>query len=83
MLERSISSVAGGTLECVPVAKIHGMLKSTVLGDNCLSKESLVEGRVANAAFISDDLTFLAEVLPVVTAEAPLSIVMANVVRVR
>ena len=82
MLKRSVAFVASGTLPGVPVAEVHGVLEPPIFGNEPLAGERLIECGVADRAIVAYDLTFLAYVLPVMTAETSLRIEMADVVDV-
>ena len=83
MPERPIALVTNGTLECVLIAEIDGMLERSVSRDQDFSAKRLVEGCVTDTAFVSDHLALFAEVLTVVTAKTSLSVEVADVVRMR
>lgn len=82
MFEALVPFVARGTLVRVLVAQIHRVLKYAVRRLDSLASEILFQGRVADRAVVSDDLSLWAEVLAVVTPEAALSGQMPNVIDV-
>ena len=75
--------MALGALKCVLVAQIYGVSELAIGCRRCHTSVSLIDRRVTNVAVVADDLSFAAEMLAVVTAEAALRIVMADVVQVR
>src|SRR5215203_579423 len=83
MFKRPIALVARRALECILVAEIHRVLKCSIFRRECLSRKSLVNSGVAYAAFISDDFSFLTEMLSVMAAKATLGVQVTYVVRVR
>ena len=80
VLERAVAFVADRTLVSVLVADVHRMLEIAAGGLEVLARESLVDGRVADAAVVADDLPVPAEVLPVMAAEASLADQVTDVI---
>ena len=82
MLEGSVTFVAGRALPSILVAEIYGVLKHLARGNKRFAAKTLVNGGVADRAFVSDNLTLVAEMLAIVTTETALGIVMSDVVYV-
>ena len=80
MLEGPVTFVAYGALPGILIAKIYGVLKDIAWGNERFTAKTLVNGGVANRAFVSNDLPVAAEMLPIVTTETALGIVMSDVV---
>ena len=74
MFERLVTLMAYGALVGILIAEIDGVSENTILRSNGLSAECLVDRRMADTTFVSDDLTVSAEMLTVVTPEASLSV---------
>ena len=83
MLEWLVGFMTDRALKRISVAQIDRVLKLTVLRREGFSAESLVDRRVANAAVVSDNLSFFTKMLSVVASETALHLVMPDVVGVR
>ena len=75
-----IALVASSALPCVLVAKVDRMLKHSVGGSYRFAGIGLVNGGMADAALIPDDLAVTAHMLPVVAAKTSLRVIVADVV---
>ena len=74
--------MALGAIEARQIAEINRVLECPALYRQWRSAFGLIQNRVADVAIVPDDFARAAYVLAVVTAEAPLRIVMAYVVGV-
>ena len=72
--------MAGGTLKCIAVAEIDRMLEPPIRRSRNRSGHRLVEGRVANCTIVSDHLTGITLVLPVMAAKTSNRVEVPNVV---
>ena len=80
MLEGPVTFVAYGALPGILIAKIYGVLKHIARWNKRFARKTLVNRSVANRAFVSDDLPIIAEMLPVMTTETALGVVMSDVI---